>query len=311
MTNCTWPWLIALLPFVAHLGFDPEEKGIRKIGRLQYLGHRLFSIFEPALLRWIDAVLSNPLFTRTRPGRRALQVIRRLSWAVPHGIVVTTEAAERIIDFIDRNQGPEGARFAVGPCVCQTSLRKYREPVIKDIFLLYAADIFMGLQRGFELVSAEEVKGMLRRFRELGLVHELDFCMQSGRWTFCICNCEPDICVLTRVHLHAGGFLQAGPETVAFDPARCVGLARCGRCLDRCIFGANELIGGRIVLDPGRCLGCGLCVTTCAGGARRMVRREDYAGQATVPAEILLGGEETKASIEEPGDEKHEKAKRR
>lgn len=30
---------------------------------------------------------------------------------------------------------------------------------------------------------------------------------------------------------------------------------------------------GRIALDPDRCIGCGLCVSTCPGEALRLVRR--------------------------------------
>ena len=120
-------------------------------------------------------------------------------------------------------------------------------------------------------------------------MHELDYCMQSGRWTFCICNCEKDICILTRAYLHTGLMLAAGPEMPVLDAGRCVGLEKCGRCVERCLFDANSFVDGTLLIDRPKCLGCGLCVSTCAGNARRMVPRPDYALGHLVPRDILLG----------------------
>ncbi len=162
----------------------------------------------------------------------------------------------------------------MGRCVCQSALNRWEEPVCKDMVLLYGADIYIHLNKGYRLITAEEARQMLRRFHEDGLVHELDFCMQSGKWIFVICNCEKQICVSTRVYLLTGEFLHAGPEIVCYDPEQCVGAEQWGRCLERCIFDGNILKDRKILVDYGKCMGCGLCVSSCAGGAREMVPRE-------------------------------------
>jgi electron transport complex protein RnfB len=39
-------------------------------------------------------------------------------------------------------------------------------------------------------------------------------------------------------------------------------------------MGAVKVIEGMATVDPNRCIGCGLCVTTCEAEAIRMVPRE-------------------------------------
>jgi len=49
----------------------------------------------------------------------------------------------------------------------------------------------------------------------------------------------------------------------------------CGICEeDRCPMGAVNVVGNMATVDPNRCIGCGLCVTTCETEAIRMVPRE-------------------------------------
>ncbi|MEA3221903.1 MAG: hypothetical protein U9P49_01885 [Thermodesulfobacteriota bacterium] len=276
-----------LIFFAGHVGLS--GKGIAKVGWIQYLLHKGYAILEPTILRVVDYILSIKLMTETTTGRRILRLIALLSWLFPHGIVVTTEAAERVVDFITKTEVPNGARLAVGPCVCQKALHRWEEPSCKDMVVLYGAEIYTHLKLGYRLIPADEAKKMLRAFNEAGLVHELDFCMQSGRWTFVICNCESKICVLTRVFLLTREFLYPGPEIVSHDPKLCIGVEKCGHCIERCIFDANIIAGDKVDVDLKKCMGCGLCVSTCSGKARSMVRRKDYSRQDTIPEELLLG----------------------
>jgi len=43
-------------------------------------------------------------------------------------------------------------------------------------------------------------------------------------------------------------------------------LRGCGTCTDRCQMAAVWLDDGKVVLDTDRCIGCGLCVSTCSTG---------------------------------------------
>ena len=273
--------------FSEHSGMD--GKRLRKVGPIQYAAHWLYGVSEPAILRIVDRLFSSRALTGTAAGRMVLRLIARASRYLPHGVVVTTPAAERLVDFVVNTEGPRGARLAVGPCVCQRALNRWKEPCNKDMVLLYGADIYYHLNVGYKLISTEEAKGILRECCTAGLIHAIEFCMQSGKWIFVICNCDGEICVPTRGYFLTGKFLYPGPEMVVYDPGQCVGEEQCGRCLDRCMFGANLVVDGEISLDAGKCMGCGLCVSTCAGKARTMTERRDYQGERQVPAEILLG----------------------
>jgi ferredoxin len=275
---------------MSHVGFSPENRELRPVGVVHYAVHWLYSFLEPKIiLRLVDYLLSIQWLIRTRPGRRLMVWIARTCRHWPHGIVITTQAAERAVDFLDQVKGPANGRFAVGPCLCQMGMQKWEEPVIKDIQFLYAKNIFVGLKLGHEVRPKEAVKRLLRECHEKGYVHCLEMCMESGRWMFCICNCEPRICAPMRVYMHTGEMIWKGPEICVSEPGKCIGAGVCGKCRERCFFKACIEKDGKVLVDSDRCMGCGLCVTTCPGRSRCMVVRKDYAHNDKVPAEILLG----------------------
>jgi ferredoxin len=275
--------------FSEHSGLNPKKKNLKKVGAIHYAAHWLYGASEPTILRLVDWALSIKILTHTKIGKLILKVIVLSSWYFPYGIIVTTKAAENWIDFISKTESPKGARIAVGPCVCQKALNRWKEPVKKDITILYGADIYYHLNMGYELISAEQAKEILRDCHKAGLVHGIEFCFQSGKWNFVICNCDTEICAPTRVYLLTGKFHYKGPEIVEHDPAKCIGKAKCGQCLQRCIYSANHAAVDKIFFNAEKCLGCGLCVTTCRGYARDMVIRKDYRHDHQIPAEILLG----------------------
>jgi ferredoxin len=47
----------------------------------------------------------------------------------------------------------------------------------------------------------------------------------------------------------------------------------CQVCIDRCQMEAFAVADCRAVLNRDRCIGCGLCVSTCPSGALRLVRK--------------------------------------
>jgi len=81
-----------------------------------------------------------------------------------------------------------------------------------------------------------------------------------------------------------------GPELCTTITDKCVGIDKCGRCLERCIFDANINQEGKVSVNAKKCMGCGLCVSTCIGQTREMSIRRDYEHDHRVPAEILTGG---------------------
>ena len=91
------------------------------------------------------------------------------------------------------------------------------------------------------LLYTEEAFDIIKECESLGLVHNIDNCAEGIR---VLCNCCPCCCSVLKS-------LQRG-EGFAGTPSRYV-----------------------IRYDPEKCIGCGLCVTTCPTGSNAMVLRSE------------------------------------
>lgn len=280
-------FLLAIVLIAGHVRLS--EKKLTRVGPVQFLLHKLYAIIEPIILRITDRLITTNIIIGNPAGRAFLKFIALLSHYLPHGVLLTTNAAENFLNYIERIEGPAGARIAVGPCVCQRSLNRWDGPSCKDIVILYGADIYRHLDLGYRIISAAEAGEIVRQCRDAGLVHSLDFCMQSGRWAFVMCNCDSEICVLTRSYNLTGKFIYPGPEIVTMNAVQCRGENSCGRCLQACMFGVNSSTGDKPAVDYGRCLGCGQCVRNCKGRARSMINRPTYGLGNVVPTDMIIG----------------------
>lgn len=281
------PALVIVGAMLGHVSLSGRKLG--GVGPVQYLMHKIYAVMEPPILRITDFLVSSSFIKGNGFGRALMRLIATASHYLPHGIVITTDAAGRFLEYIEKLEGPERARIAVGPCVCQRAIGKWEEPTIKDIVILYGADIYTHLKLGYILITAREAKKILVKSRDAGLIHSIEFCMQSGRWTFVICNCDRKICVVTRTYFLTGKMIYPGPQIVSSNGARCRGEKKCGKCIPVCMFGAISSTGKRPVTDYDQCMGCGLCVHACGGTARSMKNRAGYAHDALIPADILTG----------------------
>ncbi|MCD6280936.1 MAG: hypothetical protein J7J85_04930, partial [Deltaproteobacteria bacterium] len=91
---------------IGHLGLSGRE--FIRVGWVQYLLHKLYAVLEPTILRITDFIFSIKLLTDTVAGREILKLVATAAWALPHGVVITTEAAERVIDFIMETEYANG-----------------------------------------------------------------------------------------------------------------------------------------------------------------------------------------------------------
>ncbi len=279
------------LMLAGHVAFGRNK--LVPIGRIHYVLHWLYGKYEPWILRLTDWLLRKKFITDTLAGRALLYILASISHYLPHGIVVPTLSAVNLIRFIESLQGEENSpKLAVGPCVCQKALDRWQEPSCKDIVVLYGAEIYLHLNLGYRIINADEAVAILEQCRDAGLVHSLDFCMQSGQWHFVICNCDRDICVLVRTFQITGKMIYPGPLTVKQNKEHCLGSEVCGQCVKICMFGANSIRDKAIHLDDRKCLGCGQCVRVCRGNAREVLRRVEYTHENVIPVQVLLKGME-------------------
>jgi Pyruvate/2-oxoacid:ferredoxin oxidoreductase delta subunit len=119
--------------------------------------------------------------------------------------------------------------------------------------------------------TLHEALDVLRKSHEAGLVH-MAYTMKGDDRASVICSCCPCCCHTLGGLLRFG--IAAKVLTSKFvaeeDYEKCL---NCGRCVDRCVFGARSLEAGELVFDSSRCFGCGLCVSTCPSGAITLRKR--------------------------------------
>ncbi len=247
----------------------PKNGTLAEVGPIQLFLTTLYARYEIPILKVLDATTRFLLKVKGRP---ILWVLSRLLGTFfPTAEVVTVEQAK---DFIDAISGLENTQIAVGPCMCQKALGKRKGTYMKDMVILYGAEAYKrAYEQEYKDLSPEEAKKLLQDFHQEGLIPAFYACMQSQGWIYAICSCESEICFPFRAHQAAGAVMYPGPDIVALDPESCTG---CGKCVERCHFGANALVDGISEIDLAKCYGCGLCVSTCAGEARKMVKRESY-----------------------------------
>jgi len=125
------------------------------------------------------------------------------------------------------------------------------------------------------VLTKEEARSLLKKTEELGLVH-LTANTQEGN--IYICNCCGCCCGVLRTINDLG---IPAPEVInsqyyAFiDPEKC---AECGICADeRCQVSAIEEDEDTYRVVQERCIGCGLCISTCPNEAINLVRKNQEA----------------------------------
>lgn len=112
-------------------------------------------------------------------------------------------------------------------------------------------------------ITVEEALKILDEAEEAGLVSQPSNSQNPGG----MCNCCGDCCAILRGlnKLPRPAEVVISNYFAAVDPELCT---CCETCIERCQMGAialNEDEVAEVNLD--RCIGCGLCVTTCSGEA--------------------------------------------
>jgi ferredoxin len=179
---------------------------------------------------------------------------------------------ERVSALIDQGQA-----FLVNECICKKEQGLLDKPCERSVHVCLAIapipGVFKNAPNGRE-ITREQAYKLLEECEENALVH-LTGNMQQGR--IFICNCCGCCCAVLRSINQLGipGSTAINSHYCAeIDPEEC---SSCGVCADdRCQVGAiSESDDGayQVLLD--RCIGCGLCISTCAQDAIRLVRKPE------------------------------------
>ncbi len=172
-----------------------------------------------------------------------------------------------------------GKSFQVNECVCKKEQGLLDNPCEKPLDVCLAIAPVEGVFKNSSVgrvINKDEAYDVLRKSEEAGLVH-LTWNVESGH--FFICNCCGCCCNVLRSINELGISDAVNSYYYAqIDPEECVA---CGVCKEeRCQVNAIEERDDVYRVIEARCIGCGLCISTCPSDAIQLIRKE--------PAEMTL-----------------------
>jgi Na+-translocating ferredoxin:NAD+ oxidoreductase subunit B len=169
-----------------------------------------------------------------------------------------------------------GESWAVNDCICKKEHELLGEPcerpmevclAIAPIPNFFTEDHPMGARA----ITKKEAYDILKLSEEKGLVH-LTSNVETGHYF--ICNCCSCCCgILRGVNKYAGATGVNSNYYAQINADECVS---CGVCADeRCqVFAIEEGDDAYEVIKE-KCIGCGLCVSTCPSEAISMIRKNE------------------------------------
>ncbi len=163
--------------------------------------------------------------------------------------------------------------FAVRNCVCRQERQILGKGCSKPMETCMSfdggAEYTVQNGRG-RLSSKDEVLAILKQAETAGLVLQ----PANSKDPSFICACCGCCCgVLRGLKMQdKPASLVANPFIARHDADLC---SSCEACIDRCQMEAITSQDGTIVFTQDRCIGCGLCVSTCPSGAMTLVRKPE------------------------------------
>ena len=203
------------------------------------------------------------LETESRPNYETVETIP---------VNVEIEAEHLVLSFENVKQILGKARtISVMDCACRMKFGHCDAPVNVCIDMDETAErnIRNGIARE---ITLDEALDILRKTHEAGLV---PLALSQGEFyepgvINSICSCCSCCCTLLSriVRFGLASHILTSQTISVTDPSDCT---ECGVCVDRCQFGAREMVDGSLSFNPELCFGCGLCVSTCPTNAITLV----------------------------------------
>ena len=238
-------------------------KAVFVIGIYENQLNRLTPELERDVRLYFDEAFARAIHTKRSPQMRIVPVNRTI---VPERGVARYDD---IRETVRASAGP----FAVMNCICRQGKALVGEPCSQThtnencLTLGVAAKAMVNRGVG-RFVSREEMLGMLDQADREGLVLEPQNA-QDPIFVCCCCGCCCGVLTTAKKLPRPAEFFRATYHA-AVDAAVC---QECGTCETRCQMDAVGPHAGATRVDMERCIGCGLCVSTCPSGALRLEKR--------------------------------------
>ena len=170
-----------------------------------------------------------------------------------------------------------GKSFGLADCICKKEHEILDNPCTKPLEVCLSIapvpNFFDNHPLKIRTISKEKAYQVLKMSEEAGLVRMTNN-FEKGH--FYICNCCGCCCGVLRAVNEYGLSNAIHTNYVAeIDGDACVS---CGVCAEeRCQVHAIDEGGDAYTVLAERCIGCGLCITTCPAEAISLVRKPDHA----------------------------------
>jgi ferredoxin len=239
------------------------------VGIYEFQVNRLGPNFLDALRDYWTTTIDRPE-AETVPQMRTIPIRESID---PHLETVTYEQVNEIV--------AAHTRFAVAPCICRRGARLAGEgcEAPEESCLVFGewAEFYARTGRG-RLIDREEMVALIARADAANLVLRPSN-SQDVAFICCCCGCCCGGLLSLKRHPRPADVV-ASAFIAELTPDVCEG---CFTCLKRCQMEALVEDGSRVALHSERCIGCGLCVTTCPSGALKLVRKPE-SDRTRVPA---------------------------
>ncbi|MGV7222902.1 MAG: DUF362 domain-containing protein [Nitrospinales bacterium] len=177
---------------------------------------------------------------------------------------------EQVSNIIENSQS-----FAVFDCICKKEKHLLDNGCDKPLEICTGYAPIPGVfdeSPIYRAISKEEAYAVLNKAEEAGLVH-LTWNMESGH--FYICNCCGCCChVLTSINdlgINASDVINSN-YYAEIDADTCIA---CNVCVDeRCQVAAIEEGDDANHIIRDKCIGCGLCISTCPTESIKLIRKD-------------------------------------
>lgn len=256
-------------------GKPAYSKAMLAIGMFEFQAGRITREYHEDFRQYLEEGFAEAILESETSQMRTIPINEEV---LPDRRVGTYDGAR---ELVMKSNGP----FAVLSCVCRDGMDLEGEPCkqteIRETCLLlgYAPEGVFGDGVARE-VSRDEMLGFLDRANEVGMVLQPQN-TQDPKFICCCCGCCCAV-LSTAKKLPRPAEVFDTNYHARIDDDLCT---ECRNCSDRCEMDAFLHSDGASSVDAGRCIGCGLCISTCPSGAIRLHIKAD----AKEPPETQYG----------------------
>jgi ferredoxin len=235
---------------------------------------RWMSRYEHVILRPINWLARTDWAYRYGPTKRFVDWTSRRVMNTINGEVLTLDEVRSMLDSLFAS----GETVAVGTCPCRRARNEISDTVPNNtdmVFGKWAEEYVRNYPGLYHRLDPDEARELVEEFDRCGFLHQVYGYHQREGAAYVLCNCDKDICIPLQAQKERGfQAFRKGRSVAVVDTGRCLGIAECGLCLQRCPFDARVVGDGKSLVEVEQCFGCGVCICTCRGEASALERKK-------------------------------------